>query len=475
MIPAHSFSGKNVVVLGLGKSGLACIDSFLAAGARAYAWDDNYDQREKARARGAIITDISRVDWKMFAALVLSPGIPHTFPEPHPYVNIARSAGIPIICDIDVFGRENLPAKNVGITGTNGKSTTTAAINHIASLSWHAVQMGGNIGQAIMSLEPLGPEGIYVIEMSSFQLELTRSISLDVAVLLNISPDHLGRHGGMDGYTTAKKSIFQLQSSGQISVIGVDDPYCAEIYDGMRRGRPSQLIPISEGKIVPGGIYMHNGQLIDDYFSTTEVVFDSQTCREFSSLRNGQNLAATYASVKALGISKHVILEGCKSFAGLPHRQENLGKIDGVTYINDSKATNPASTARALEGFRKIFWIFGGKSKVPSMEEVYPFTENIVHAYAIGSSAEELSKSLEEHVKITQCGDLETAIAEARKDALSYGGQDPVIMLSPGCESFDQFDNFEHRGDTFRRLVNDLTGFHVKPAKSKQHRMVLEV
>lgn len=456
MIDLSFFSGLPVAVLGLGKSGLAAAKALQAAGADVWAWDDSEDQRAAALAAEISLVDLNRVNWQEVTSLILSPGIPHSFPEPHPIAAEARRNHVEIIGDIELLGRAQRNARYLGITGTNGKSTTTALIGHILELAGRAVAVGGNLGTPVLTLEPLDLEGIYVLEMSSYQLELTLSITFDVAVLLNISPDHLERHGGFEGYVKAKRAIFHRQTKPRSAVIGVDDETSAAIFRELKAADEQDVIPISGERSVPGGVYVENGTLIDDMDGERIPALDLREIASLPGVHNWQNAAAAYAACRAIAVDAPVIAACLRSFPGLPHRQEILAVIDGVSYVNDSKATNVDAAAKALACYEKIIWIAGGQAKEGGLSGLEPFFGQIVHAFLIGEAAEEFAEILNGRMPVTLSERLEQAVPAAAAEAKNHPGA--VVLLSPACASFDQYRNFEIRGDAFRDIVTSLPG-----------------
>jgi UDP-N-acetylmuramoylalanine--D-glutamate ligase len=458
MISVDSFTGKRVAVLGLARSGRAAAEALAAGGATVLAWDDNPKVRE-AVAGELSLYDVTGADWRQIPALVLSPGIPHSFPAPHPEVVRARAAGTEIIGDIELLGRARPETRYVGITGTNGKSTTTALIGHILASAGRPVEIGGNLGTAALSLAPLGPEGTYVLEASSFQLELISSLAFDVAVLLNITPDHLDRHGDMDGYIAAKRRIFAHQGAGATAIVGIDDPICRDLCEELQPG-PARVVPISVGKTVPGGVYVDQGRLVDATGPRPVRVLDLAEAERLPGAHNWQNAAAAYAAARAVGVPTEEAANAIRSFPGLAHRQELVATIDGVRFINDSKATNADATEKALLCYEAIYWIAGGLPKAGGITTLAPYFGRVRHAYLIGTATEEFAATLGSSVPFTRCGDLATAVAAAAEAACRDGAQGTevgaVVLLSPACASYDQFAHFEARGDAFRGMVATL-------------------
>jgi len=455
MIVVDDFRGRPVGVLGLAKSGRAAAQALAAGGADILAWDDNPKARE-ALAAQLPIRDLATADWRNIAALVLSPGIPHSFPEPHPAVTRARNAGAAIIGDLELLGRAQPDARYIGITGTNGKSTTTALIGHILAAAGQRVEVGGNLGTPALSLAPLGRDGSYVIEASSFQLELITTLAFDIALLLNITPDHLDRHGTMEGYVAAKRHIFARQNKAATAIVGVDDAICRDLCDELRRTGPARVVPISVLQPVSGGVYVDQGWLVDAMGGQPVRVLDLGLAERLPGAHNWQNAAAAYAAARVSGVDTAAATAAICSFPGLAHRQELVGTIDGVRYINDSKATNADATEKALLCYPAIYWIVGGLAKAGGIEPLAPYFGRLRHTFLIGRATEEFAATLEGSVPFTRCGDLATAVAAASAQARHDGVPGAVVLLSPACASYDQFKNFEERGDMFRRLVTGL-------------------
>jgi UDP-N-acetylmuramoylalanine--D-glutamate ligase len=463
MIPLAFLDGHKVAVLGLGRTGLASAKAMMAAGAEVLAWDDGETARREATAVGIRLGDPTRVDWSDMSLMVLSPGIPYRHPQPHPTVITVKGAGGDVVSDVELLARAEPKAKVLGITGTNGKSTTTALVGHILHQAGRATAVGGNIGTPALALEWLDEQGFYVLELSSYQLETTFSLHCDVAMLLNISPDHLDRHGGWDGYVAAKRRIFDGQGRGAAVVIGIDDPTCRDIFGDLREDDARRVIPVSGALQAMGGVYAIDGRLIDDLDGRAEEILDLTETPRLPGSHNAQNAAAAYAACRFVGLPREVIVEGLRSFSGLAHRQELITLIEGVAFINDSKATNPDAAARALACYERIFWIAGGRAKEEGLAEIEPYLHRIVEAFLIGEAGESFARSLHGKVAAQRCGTLDKAVAEAsetaRQDARRRPGDPPgVVLFSPACASFDQFADFEVRGEAFRRLVRDLQG-----------------
>lgn len=456
MIPLASLPDRPFAVLGLGLSGMSACRALMAAGRMVWAWDDNGAIRARAESFGVSVVDLATADLERAEALVLSPGIPHTWPQPHPLVARAQRIGCPIIGDGELLARAVVDATFVGITGTNGKSTTTALIGHILQSTHRHCAVGGNLGEPVLDLPSLDPTGTYVLEMSSYQLELTPSLVFNVGVILNISPDHLDRHGGMEGYINAKRSIFRGRPASPAAVIGVDDDHCRRIADDIASAGERIVIAISGRRPVQGGVYAEDGVLYDDTAGRAERILDLRSCCALPGEHNAQNAAAAFAAVRLLGVKVEQACEAMVSFPGLAHRQERIATVKGVTYINDSKATNADAAARALACYDSIYWIAGGRAKEGGLGAITPYFPRIRHAFLIGEAQAAFARELDGAIPVTQVGTLDRAVNAATAQAREDGCAQPVVLLSPACASFDQFKNFEARGDAFRALVEAL-------------------
>ena len=461
MIDVFPFSGIPVAVLGLGKSGLIAARALKASGADVRAWDDSEVTRKAAAAEGIPIVDLRSADWNEVTSLVISPGIPHTYPTPHPVAAKAKAAQVEIISDIELLARTQREASFVGVTGTNGKSTTTALLGHIFTQAGRRTAVGGNIGTAALSLPALDRNGIYVLEMSSYQLEITFSITFDVAILLNVSADHLDRHGGMDGYIAAKRQIFHRQTAPRTAVIGVDDEYSRAIWQDLVRVGDQIVVPISSAGKPVDGVYAADGHLYDATSGKAQQIVALDTLPTLPGAHNWQNAAAAYAAARAAGVDAGTIAGALKTYPGLPHRQERVGERDGVLFVNDSKATNADAAEKALGCYANIYWIAGGRAKEGGIASLTPYFDRIRHAYLIGEAANSFAQTLEGRVPYTLTRELKIAVESAHADAVRDGHRDAVVLLSPACASFDQFRDFEARGDMFRALVGALQGTRV--------------
>ena len=450
-------TGRRYAVLGLGRSGRATVQALRAAKLPVWAWDDNEETRERLRAEKVPIANLAYHDLGKAECLVMSPGIPHTHPVPHPVACRARRAGCPVIGDGELFAKAHPEARCIGITGTNGKSTTTALIGHILAAAGRPCAVGGNLGTPVLSLEPMPADGVYVLEMSSYQLELTPSLVFIVAVLLNITPDHLDRHGGMNGYIAAKRQVFRGRPGDAVAVVGIDDAHCRELAAELAAAGDRRVIRISARSPAAGGVYVKDGTLFDALAGgEPKAVLAMAEAPALPGEHNAQNAAAAYAVARVLGLDPAAIADAIRSFPGLPHRQELVGVIDGVAFVNDSKATNADAAAKALACYDAIFWIAGGRPKEGGLQGLEPYWPRIRHAYLIGEAAEGFAHALEGVVPATLAGTLERAVPAAAEAAGRAGEAHPVVLLSPACASFDQFANFEARGDAFRGLVEGL-------------------
>jgi len=463
MIPVTSFAGKTVALFGLGGSGLATALALKEGGARVIACDDNPAKMAEAGARGIETADLRDADWSAFASFILSPGVPLTHPEPHWSAKLAQQAGVEIIGDIELFCRERAKiapnAPFVAITGTNGKSTTTALVAHILREAGRDVQMGGNIGTAILSLEPPSATRIHVVECSSFQIDLAPSLNPTIGVHLNLSPDHIDRHGTMELYAAIKE---RLVAKAGLAVIGVDDPMSRAIADACE-AKGINVARISVEPLGVKGIFADEDTLVGVTESETAAIANLYGIGSLRGAHNAQNAAAAVAVALALNVSPENIRSGLYTFPGLPHRMEEVGRIRSALFINDSKATNADSTEKALKSFDDIFWILGGKAKEGGIEPLKEYFPKIRKAYLIGAAADEFATTLGSDVPHVQCGTLDKAVAQAAQDAQALG-RSAVVLLSPACASYDQFPNYEVRGNHFRDLVRALPGIEAKGA-----------
>ena len=457
MIPATSFDGETVAVMGLARSGRSAVASLLAGGARVLAWDDDAGRRRQAADLGAAVVDLAAADYAGIAALVLSPGIPHTHPLPHPAAARARASGTPVIGDVEVLLRARPGIRTVAVTGTNGKSTTTALVGHIFAAAGRACEVGGNIGRPVLEFAAVAPAGrVCVIELSSYQLELTPSLSCAVAVVLNIAPDHLDRHGGMEGYVAAKRWILESLPSGATAVVGIDDPVSTAMHAALSRRRDVAVVAVSGSKLPTSGVGMDGTAVIQRAGGRRTLLADLALAPGLPGQHNAQNACAAAAAALAQGIDAAAIGVALLTFPGLPHRQERVACCGGITYVNDSKATNAEAAATALACYETIYWIAGGRAKAGGIAGLAPYFSRIRHAFLIGEAAGSFAAALEGQVDYTACGCLTQAVAAADAMARRDGIAGAVVLLSPAAASFDQFKSFEMRGDCFRSLITRL-------------------
>jgi UDP-N-acetylmuramoylalanine--D-glutamate ligase len=424
MIVSGAFSGRSYAVLGLARSGLATVEALLASGASVMAWDEKAEARAKVSDKARIADPMTTALYG-FSGVVVSPGVPL---NRHPIAERARQAKVPVIGDIELFAqaRASLPEhKVVGITGTNGKSTTTALVHHIVRTAGIPTTMGGNIGLPILAQEPLPEGGVYVLELSSYQIDLTQSLDCDVAVLLNVSPDHLDRYDGMDDYAASKARLFAMQSPGHAAVIAAEDDYSRAI-----------AAQVTGRKLL---------------VSSTQVK-DASRWPSLQGPHNGQNVAAAAAVARELGIADSAIARGLETYPGLPHRMERVAEKGGVLFINDSKATNPTSAAPALAAYPAVHWILGGLAKSDDLDPCEPWLGHVRGAYTIGEAGPMFAELLRPKVPVTECGALDRAVGAAAGSAR----EGEVVLLSPACASFDQFRDYEARGEAFRAAVEGL-------------------
>ena len=487
MITVTEYKNQKVGVFGLGKAGEAAVAALTRGGAEVCAWDDRLSSASHLAGEGRDVGSVSsnnqntphnnmftphpnpppqggreilepvqggkefkipfsEWEWSELKALVLSPGVPLTHPKPHPVVELANKHNVPIIGEVELLFRAQPQAIYVGITGTNGKSTTTTLIGHILKESGVTCEVGGNLGTPALALAPLGKGGVYVLEMSSYQLDLMKSVRFNVAVLLNITPDHIDRHGDMAGYIAAKKHIFERQTAGDVAVV--------EKVVSSQLPVASKLVEISADLELENGVYVKDGILHDG-----KIKFDISNIISLTGKHNWQNAAAAYAACRDVGVAPEKIYSAMQSFAGLRHRMQNVRTINGVRFVNDSKATNADATSNALAAYDNIYWIAGGKPKEGGISSLGEYFPKIAHAFLIGEAATEFAKTLEGKVAYTDCGTLDVAVAKAAKQSSEVGGQGAgVVLLSPACASFDQFKSFEHRGDIFCELVEKING-----------------
>jgi UDP-N-acetylmuramoylalanine--D-glutamate ligase len=466
MIPVTVFQGQKIAVFGLGLSGLAAARSLIAGGAHVLAWDDSEKARGAASAENIPLRDVKSEEWGQFAALLLAPGIPLTHPQPHWSVDQARKVGVPIIGDTELFFLERKKQGGAGkvvvISGTNGKSTTTALTAHLLEQAGKSVALGGNIGKSVLDLPPFAADLTYVLEFSSFQIDLTPSLAADAAALLNITPDHLDRHGTLENYAAIKARLFDGLAPGGTAVIGIDDAPSRAIADRLK----GNVKRIAVGHAVETGVWAKDGILHEA--ENGKELAESSLAGIFSlrGAHNWQNAAAAYALARSQGLDAGTIAKAMRSFPGLAHRMEPVGRLGRVLFVNDSKATNADATGKALASFDNIYWIIGGRAKEGGLAGLESFFLKIARAYLIGEAAEAFAKQLGGQVEHIQCGTLDRAIAQAAADARASKAKEPVVLLSPACASYDQFADFVERGNAFRESVMKLDGIESVASKT---------
>ena len=464
MIAVTTFAGKKVAVFGLGGSGLASARALLAGAADVVAFDDDAASVAKASAAGIPTADLRRLDWSKIAALVLAPGVPLTHPAPHWAVELAKKNAVEVIGDIELFCRQRRyiapESPFVAVTGTNGKSTTTALIAHLAAAAGMDAQLGGNIGTAILSLLPPGAGRVHVIECSSYQIDLAPSLDPSIGILINLTADHLDRHGTMEHYAAVKERLVAGVPKQGTAIIGVDDEWCQRIASRLAQSG-KHLVRVSVRHALAEGVYVEHQRIMSAVDGKPTPITEIGGIGPLRGLHNAQNAACAAAAALALGLDAAAIQAGLRSFPGLAHRMEEVGRRGAVLFVNDSKATNADSAAQALVCFNDIFWIAGGKPKTGGIESLRPFFPHVRKAYLIGEAANEFAKTLAD-VPHEIDGTLDKALAAAARDAGASSAGEPVVLLSPACASFDQYRNFELRGDAFRDLVRALPGVTFK-------------
>ncbi|HRD46136.1 MAG TPA: UDP-N-acetylmuramoyl-L-alanine--D-glutamate ligase [Caulobacter sp.] len=471
MIPVRGFEQRTVAVLGLGRTGLTAARALAAGGAEVVVWDENEASRASAQAEGFRVEDLRTADWSGLAALMLSPGVPLTHPAPHWSVEMAKAAGVEVLGDIELFARTVNAApphkrpKVAAITGTNGKSTTTALLGHLCATAGRDTRIGGNIGYGVLGLDDMHGGAVYVLETSSYQLDLTSSLKADAAVLLNISPDHLERHGGMDGYVAAKRRVLLNQGKGDTAIIGVDDPWCQRICTEITAANRRTIWPISASRSMGRGVYAIQGVLYDATADRVIEVADLLRARSLPGRHNWQNAAAAYAAARAIGIPAELAAEGLMTFPGLAHRMETVGARNLVRFVNDSKATNADAARQALSSYPKVYWIAGGQPKSDGIDPLEDLFPRVAKAYLIGDAQDAFGKVLDGKVDYVKSGAMDAAVEAAFADA-DASGEDAIVLLSPACASFDQFTDFEARGEAFRAAVEGLGRPALKGARA---------
>ena len=466
MIPVQGLDGQTVAVLGLGRSGKAAVLALQEGGVTAVVWDDGAAARDAAQADGFTLRDLTKSGgFDGIARLIVSPGIPHLYPAPNPIIAAAWRAGVPVDNDIGLFfqsfatdewsGYTTMP-RVIAVTGSNGKSTTSALIHHIVSENGRATQLAGNIGRGVLDIDPAHDGEVIVLELSSYQTDLARALTPDVAVLTNISPDHLDRHAGLGGYFAAKRRLFS-EGGPDRCIICMDDPEGQYLANQMAMGATDdRVIQVSSRQKLEHAawsVFARKG-FLSEYRKGRQVTsIDLRNIPGLPGAHNHQNACAAYAACRTLGFSPKTIEAAMRSFGGLPHRSQLVGEKDGVRFVNDSKATNIDSAAKALQAFPKIRWICGGLQKDGGLAALLPHVGAVQKAYVIGRDADDFARQLV-GVETVVCGTMEAAVAAAAADAVAGD----VVLLAPACASFDQYDSFETRGDDFMAQVQVVMG-----------------
>jgi UDP-N-acetylmuramoylalanine--D-glutamate ligase len=456
MIDLSHLKGRSVAVLGLGKSGTAAIRALKAAGVEVAAWDDKVAGRSFAEREGVPVRDFAAEGMAGIDLVMLSPGIPRTHPRPHPAVARALEAGSRLVGDIDLLAEALPDAGFLGVTGTNGKSTTTALLQHVFEAAGLDSEAGGNLGPAALGLRPVGPGGWYVLEVSSYQLETITEVPWSIGVFINITPDHLDRYPDMAGYVAAKTRLLDGIRPGGTAVIGVDDDYSRTVFAKTRARPEIRVIPISAERAVEGGVFVRDFVLHDATEGEARAVLDLRQAPALPGAHNGQNAACVWAAARAAGVAEDVLAAAIRTFPGLAHRQQLVGTIGGIRFVNDSKGTNPDAAAKALGSYDTIYWIAGGRPKEGGLEAVDPYLPRVAQAFLIGEGAPKFAAHLDGKVPYQRSTDLDAAIEAAYRAAKADGAADAVVLLSPACASFDQFANFEARGEAFAASVKGL-------------------
>ncbi len=467
MIASRAFANRTVAVFGLARTGLGAVRSLVAGGTHVIAWDDSSTARDLGGQEGAELMPWRTWPWEKISALVLSPGVPLTHPKPHGVVEHANDAKVPVIGDVELFAREIRPDMNapgkapvIAITGTNGKSTTTALVGHILKACGFDAQIGGNIGNSVLELSLPSTKTIYVLEMSSFQIDLAPGLKPDMTLLSNLSPDHIDRHGTMELYAAIKARLLKQTARDGQMVIGVDDDHSAAIFTQLsaaaKNKNTAQAHPVSVGKVLGRGLFVVDGALYDALGGQANKVMEMADAARLPGTHNWQNAALAYGAVRPFISDTRQIVAAIASFPGLAHRMEDVGHIGKAVFINDSKATNADATARALAVYPDIFWIAGGKPKDGGIESLSSFFPRVRKAYLIGEAAPLFARTLDGKAQYEMSGTLDKAVEAAARDAIASAALSPAVLLSPACASYDQFQDFEQRGDAFRAAVAKL-------------------
>jgi UDP-N-acetylmuramoylalanine--D-glutamate ligase len=462
MIAVELFRNKSVGILGLARSGLSSAHALQKGGAKIFAWDDKKTTRDGA-PEGTQLEPWEQWPWEDLAALVLSPGIPLTHPVPHPAVLRAKDAGVEIIGDVDLFARavraqdnQTSPAPIIAITGTNGKSTITALVGHILQACGFDAQVGGNIGNPALELAPPNPKTVYVLEVSSYQIDLSPNLHPNISVLSNISPDHIDRHGSVENYARVKGALLDRTVAGGCVVVGTDDPLSSALFSKLCAENGRDMVAVSVGKVLDRGAFVIDGILYDASRRPPEEIGDLKRADHLRGVHNWQNAALAFAALRPLIRDSRQIMDALIRFPGLAHRMEEVRKIGNVGYVNDSKATNADAASRALACFSDIYWIAGGTAKEGGIASLAPYFPRIRKAYLIGDAASQFAETLKGKVDFDLSQTIDKALASAAADAANSSAPEPVVLLSPACASFDQFRDFEERGEVFRNAVNRL-------------------
>ncbi len=459
MVPVTSFESKNIALFGLGGSGLVTAHALQAGGAHIVAFDDNRESVAKANSLGIETADFRKLDFSKFDFLVLAPGVPLTHPKPHWCVELAFASGVEIVGDIELFCRERMvQAPNstmIAITGTNGKSTTTALISHVLKNAGRTVEMGGNIGRAVLDFDALRNDSIYVVEVSSYQIDTSESLNAQIGILLNLSPDHLDRHGSMKHYAEIKE---RLVASADTAIIGVDDTYCKAIVSRLSDAN-HQITKVSVHESLENGVYSRQSEIISAVSGVLQQVAQLDSAGSLRGMHNAQNACVAWQACHQVGLSNAEIQRGFDTFPGLVDRMEILGKIGDILIVNDSKGTNADATDMALGSFDEIYWIAGGLAKDGGIEPLRHHFPKICKAYLIGEAASLFAGTLGDEVVFEISLTLENAFTHALEDARTGKSKEPVILMSPACASFDQFPSYIVRGEKFRQLVGEADGF----------------
>lgn len=459
MIRPQHLKGKQVFVFGLGKAGQSTVKSLVNAQIHVVAWDDNDVSRQRIHEEfSGEYLDLQQpdaVDWSRIDFLALSPGVPLTHPTPHPIVLLAQAALVPIICDVELLYKALPDCNYVGITGTNGKSTTTVLIGHILQQAQMRCEIGGNLGIPVLDLQPLDAEGIYVLELSSYQLDLLDELTCDVSVMMNVTADHLDRHGDMDGYIKAKKRIYHHQGKEHIAVIHIDNEHTRKIYQGLVADEQiGTIIPCSCNELLDDGV-----SIVDQLLTVRCCGVDQQVIlpaiHTLAGKHNAENMTVAIATSLSQGVALDVIVEALQSFPGLRHRLQYVREKDHMIFVNDSKATNAEAVSKALQSYENIYWIAGGVAKEGGISSLSPYYDRITYAFLIGECQDGFAEELQDNVPYILCDTLDKAVDEAVAKARESDAK-AVILLSPACASFDQWSSFEARGDFFCKKVEKI-------------------